>query len=311
MSRLPRAAPPWPLARGAKVAAPSADHDAADRHSAARTRKPRSGVCLEARLELARMALDVNVVAEARSLQLNRPPQNAADNEEQSLGCGSGKRSGRRLRMNARCKQRFIRVDVAQARQHPLVQKPSLDRAAPTAEGVLKLPGCNFQGVRAEGAKNSLRLARRAATEHSEPPWIAEAQLFAVFAEADPHVRMWQDRRMASRDNKLPRHAESHHKVPCLATVRGQADSQGLALAPHRPDPPSFQEVPEGVGLAADHERVQDFDRPNPTSGNAAFKPAADCFNFWKLGHDNSGRVSLEQRTGHQLFNKALTRDAG
>jgi len=220
------------LAARAEVAAAPRDHEAPDRPAATTAGFAGALVNAQALGVIAGAALDVNVVAEARALELHGVLQDFPDCPEKAAGLPGGNPAGLRQRMDAGHKERLIRIDVAKPGQQLLVHQPTLDGAAAGAHGAQELLLGHLLRVRPQSAERGFQLLMRAGAYPAEPPHIAKAQLLAL-AERQQHVCVRLDWRLARGDRELPGHAEAHQQITRRLVFGAELEGERLALALH------------------------------------------------------------------------------
>ncbi len=103
------------------MAASSTNDDSPDWFATSGTRLVCSAVGAQPRLEIAGIAVDIDVIAKGRALQRHRPMQNFLNGAMKRTAGRMRERSSRSLRMNPGIKERLIRVYVAETRKHLLV----------------------------------------------------------------------------------------------------------------------------------------------------------------------------------------------
>ncbi|HYA64605.1 MAG TPA: hypothetical protein VED66_15480, partial [Candidatus Sulfotelmatobacter sp.] len=168
------------LAAGAEMAAAPCDHNAPDGPPTAVAGLAGALVNSQAERVIAGAALDVDVIAEARALELHGMVQDFSDRFEKAAGSWSGNPTGLRQRMYAGHKERLISINIAEPGQQLLVHQPTLDGAAAGAHGAEEVLLGNLLRVRTEAVERRLHLLERAGAQPAEPAHIAKAQLLAL-----------------------------------------------------------------------------------------------------------------------------------
>ena len=116
------------LAAFAHIGTATGGHDLADHGAAARARLACAAVNQEAVLKGAAGPIDVTEIVDRGALGVDPRLQRLLDPGPQPLQLGPRQATGGPERMDARPEKRFIGVDVADARDPPLVQHERLDR---------------------------------------------------------------------------------------------------------------------------------------------------------------------------------------
>jgi hypothetical protein len=134
--------------------------------------------------------------------------------------------------MNARFEQRFICVDVPQARNKVLVHQPTLDSAFAATHSRQELRLGYALSIRAERPPYLFQLRFGQRAQSAEAPHITEAQFFVAIVESHEYVGMWLNRSVVRGDRELARHAQAHQKkTRRLAFFARQLDGNRLAPA--------------------------------------------------------------------------------
>ena len=200
------------LAFGTEVAAAAAHHDPADRAAAPATSLAGPLIDAQPGQEISGAALNVDVVAEAGALKLDRALQDLLHRPVQATGSLGGEPARLGQGMNPRFEERFVRVDVAETGEDLLVEQPAFDRAATSPRGVEELLFRDLRRIRPEPPKNSLQLVARAATEPAETARVAKANLLSAVLENQSHVGVRLKSGVARDNHQLSRHAETHYE---------------------------------------------------------------------------------------------------
>ena len=183
------------LALRTEVAAAARDHDAADFRLAVSAGLAGALIDAQARQEIARAPFDVNVIPKARALKghsiLEHLPHRSIElarfTRRHSARLGEG--------MDARREERLVGVDVAEARQDPLVHQPALDGAPAAAQGMQELVEGDLLRIRPETRKDRLQLRARATPQTAEAARIAVPQFLSSSLQFQSQVGMRLERR--------------------------------------------------------------------------------------------------------------------
>lgn len=170
------------------MAAPAADNNPADRCAAAPAGFTGSAVGAQTRLKISGTPFNIRIIPETRALQINRTlkdPANRADEEAAGRPCDF---AGLGLGMDSRLKKRFIRINIAQARQRVLVQQQAFHGAAPAFKHMVELLFGHFKRVRTERAEKFFNLFSRTTAKHAEPPRVPITELLPAIIQNHEHV---------------------------------------------------------------------------------------------------------------------------
>jgi hypothetical protein len=148
----------------AEVAAATGNNQPPNRVPATETRL--AGALIDAELgeEIARAPFSVPIVTDAGASQSQGPVKDLPHGPAQAASADRGELSRWGQRMDARCKERFVRIDVANSRQKLLVHQATLDAPAPCLQGCQELFFGDLPRIRPKPGENLLEFAARAAT---------------------------------------------------------------------------------------------------------------------------------------------------
>jgi len=202
---------------------PSRQTNALDGPAAARARHPGSAVNTKLLLKFPLAAGGTDVIANAGATLIDGTVQNRNDGLTQTLSLPGCRILSELAGMQARFEQRFIRINIANAGYHALIQQDGLEAA----------PGCRktFLPVIRVQVKRLWPQARileklvqpfglgeqgRAA----EAANIAKAQLLSSAVQAKHQMRMIRDRSFGRHHRQLSGHAQVHDEVAFLIETK-------------------------------------------------------------------------------------------
>src|SRR5580704_12249169 len=113
--------------------------------------------------------------------------------------------------MNLRAPQTFVRIDVSDAPQEPLIQQQRLDPCAARSRLLHKLLNGDFQRIRAEGSQLSRKWPCRQIGEATKSPRVGIAQ-FAIIVEQETGMGMFFARLRRGIRTNLSSHSEMHEQ---------------------------------------------------------------------------------------------------
>jgi hypothetical protein len=176
----------------------------------------------------------VTVIAHGCSLEPNRlfqdsldgPPQPVESLAAQVWHSGSGVNPGR--------KQDFVGIDVADSRDHVLVEQQGLDPAPAAGKERPETVGIQLQGLPTQPAQFH-RLGRLRGDEHTDEtefPHIPEAEVPAGLKKIDNQIRVLIGRHLLGTNLQPARHLEMKKKAQVSRTI----DQDHLAPPPDTDD---------------------------------------------------------------------------
>src|SRR5260370_15159820 len=158
----PSAVSPWPaqlaalrqtrcgLAFRAEIAAASCDNHSPNRRATAVTALPFASICPMVPLIFSRLPLGVKKIGNRRPARQNRLPQNVLQDPPQHLRLLRAQLCSPPHGINLCPPQTFIRVNIADAAQHALIQQPRFNLRVPRTDSRCKFLSAHQQRI---GAK--------------------------------------------------------------------------------------------------------------------------------------------------------------
>ena len=266
------AAPPDPrdgLAARAEERRAVHERDPPDRGAAAVAGQPLAAVGVQRPVEVAGLAVDVDVERVERRPAVDRgqPSSPRATGRAPTLTCGRVSPGARPVTVHLRAPQRLVGVDVADARDEGLVEELALDArrtpAHPRHErGVVELRVERVAGDvgdlrRQLARRRSRRAARRtSAGRRSASPGSARPGP----SRDEPHPQV----PLVGCARVLEQHLAAHPEVAEQRVVVVEGEPQVLAAAPGGLDPApheSGDEARRAARVAAHRPRMQHLDR--------------------------------------------------
>ncbi len=205
--------------------------------------------------------------------------------------CARFKRSSGTQRVDCGAKQRLVGVDVADARDPPLVEQQRLDRRAPPARERAQVLGGEalVEGLVAQ-ARGEERLERL----------LAEQQLAgAESARVDDHQatlrsQLQPDADMAGLRARFRQDGAGHAQVLGQVDLIGEAPHQILAAATQLLHAPPEERVGKFLGRERTRPaRIENLDPDQPPALHQGRQLASDRLDLGKLGH---GSPAYEHR---------------
>ena len=264
------------------MAAPTRHDDALDRAVTTPARLACATIGLEPLPIISLSTFDVNVVAETRPLKVNRPAQNLFERLIEPTKRSAGKPAGLGEGMNPRRKEGLVRINIPQAGEASLIEKPTFHRAAPGARGLEKLRLGHLLRVGSKPPKNRLQFLQRAGAQPAEAASITESDFLFARVERQANVSVRLKRLLAPTHGELARHAQAHHQEVHRSTILSfKRERQHLPLALNGSDPSPANPTHKAGRRTHEDPRMQDFNFADLASENALPKPSGNGFDFW------------------------------
>src|SRR6185436_7958018 len=206
------------LAARAEVRRSRALDDALDRRAAAPARHPRAVVHQGVILEVARLAVAADEIAQARAARLDGRAQRELDRRDKLFVFFQGNFSRPPARLDPRAEQALARVDVADTDHALRVHEELLDRNSQASREPVQARAGQRARQRLDAEVREQRVAIDVATrpEHrAKAARIAQAQ--ALIAEQQVEVIVLARRRARRDEPQAARHAEMKNEVSIAA----------------------------------------------------------------------------------------------
>src|SRR3989304_1407590 len=127
-----------PLTAGAVIRRALPLHACAYRRAETKTRLIRASIAQKVVLEMPRLSVAADVIAQTRAAGIDRKRERFLDLDREHLAAGEADAPRRRLRIDAGAKQRFAGVDIADPGDQMAVHQRLLDRNAAVARLVVQ-----------------------------------------------------------------------------------------------------------------------------------------------------------------------------
>jgi len=244
-------------------------------------------------LILSRLAFGVKKIGNRRSAQHNRFPQDILQRAPQHLSFFPAQPGSQPRWMNFRSPQALVRIDIAHAAQHTLVQKESLDPRAPSANPVREFFRAYFERIGAESRQLLGKQCFGQVGDAPKTPRVGVAQFTPIIQEhADMRMFFkWLPRR-SRRD--MAGHPQMHEQ----RSRRRVSICRRAGVSIHRREPQQhelavtldrFDLAPRQVllqrGRIVDKIRFAQRDGNNPAAENCLPQSACYRFDFGKFRH--------------------------
>jgi len=221
-------------------------------------------------------------IAEGGAAVIDGALENGADRGVEPPDFSGCQRVGATPRMEARVPQRLVDVDVAESRDHGLIEQQRLEQPLPAAKA--RAQRLEREGrIERFGSERSERIGRavRHEPQASELARVVEDEPTAV-GKIDNHVVVGAGAFAWLREAEFAGHAQMDQQA--AARVQFGHDVLGAAREPR--DRAAGQSAGERFGRAANGTRPANGDgaddRPFETVGAQV---AHDGFDFWQFGH--------------------------
>jgi hypothetical protein len=265
-----------PLAPRAEVGCPPADDDSPDRPTAARTWLASPLVDLEMLLHVT-IAVGRGVVVDRGATPDDRLGQDAAKLHPQPALVGGPERRGRPQRVQPRCPQRFVGVDVADARDERLVEEERLQSPLPRPKAAAERADRQLVRQRLWPYRGERVVGRDVEPDPAELANVPKADLAAILEREDKaDVRvvwpsLWHDEELTG-----------HLQVDRQERSAGKVDHELLAAPADGLDPAAGHTVGERL-------QTEVAERPSPArlgidDRRANDEPAQVAGNGFDLG---------------------------
>ncbi len=244
-------------------------------------------------LILSRLAFGVKKIGNRRSAQHNRFLQNILQRAPQRLSFFPAQPGSQSRWMNFRSPQALVRIDIAHAAQHALVQKESLDPRAPPANPIREFVSAHFERISAESGQFFGKQFFGQVGDAPETPRVGVAQFTPIIQEhAD--VRVFSQRLRRRTRGDLTGHSQMHEqrsrgRIPICRDVRShirrrQPQKHEFAVTLDRFDLAARQVLFQRVRIV-DKIRFTQRDGKNPPTEDRLPQSAGHRFDFGKFRH--------------------------
>jgi len=114
--------------------------------------------------------------------------------------------------MDACREECLVSIDIAQARENPLVHEPALDSAPSPTHGSAELTLRHLLGVGPKAPEQGVQLLTCAAAQATEATRVAEAKFLGAVFKQQPHMSVSGEGIDHSRDDELACHPQPDDK---------------------------------------------------------------------------------------------------
>ena len=167
------------------MAAPACYDHALDFCPATKTRFPIALVDTVPELELATLAVGIDIVGNGGAAETNCFGQNLADCPMEPKELFPRQIFGDASRMQTRAEQALVCIDVANAAQNFLVEQQRLDAGAPRSEVSAEILGADFERLVAQMSLEIRQLRLRDEKHAAEAPDVRIAQLSPIVEDKE------------------------------------------------------------------------------------------------------------------------------
>ncbi len=260
---------------------PGGDLDRADRRPATQAGPLRTAIDTVPFLKRARSARRVRIVPKRGAAGVDRRTQRLPNPARQAAYPGVAHVRCPRGRMDARNKQRFVAVDVAEAGNHPLIEKQGLDLPAPATQTPQRR-NADGQGIRPGRRQAGGRTVRPGVKpDAAEPPRIADAKVGGAPRKTHANVRVASQRRAARFELRPTAHPEVNDQF----SRRPERKDDSLSDAFDAVETAARQSALKRPPAPAHVIRPGNPYRRHHRSDQRTTKLAHDRLNFGQLGH--------------------------
>ena len=203
----------------AEVASAAGDDDAANRGAAAKAFFALAIVDAVLPLKFALLAGRIDVVRNRRAARANRLVQNMLQGAIQPVQFLLRKICSEAPGMDFRAPEAFVRVDIAYAAQHRLIEEQSLDVRFARVERRGELCFGGFERIEAERTENLFLIGGGQDAHASEAANVGVAQL-ATVVEGEKDMRVRAGGGSSGIDDELAGHAEVHDQRKFSHAIR-------------------------------------------------------------------------------------------
>ncbi len=271
------------LTAGAIMCAPPGEKDPSDPASTSTAGFSFASINLQAILEQPLGPEAVPEVAHRRPSESNRLLEDLEDGGLESFQAPTAQAGDIRLGMKPGFVKDFVGIDVADTREHPLVEEETLEPAAPAPEPLEKNRLVQLQRFRTEKAKlpGPLRIRRPHNPDEPELADIPVTEFPRAAFEAKDKMRMLVGRGIPEAEDKLPGHLEMDDE----SQSAGEIYQDHFASAAQAADPPAPELLEREIPRVPDDWREQQTDIPDLEAAEKRTEAAEDRFDFRELGH--------------------------
>jgi hypothetical protein len=225
-----------------------------------------------------------HVIPDRRSMSLDGPDEHLHKRAPQAVRFRWAQFSAATPGMETSFEQRFVRIDIPDARKYPLVEKHGFEESRRSRQPFPPVFCVEVERLRPEPYRLEKALESRAIGDHrcaAEAAHVAESQLCPARIQIEHQVSMARHWLIAPQDSQLARHSEMDDQL--AASVEGEHDPFPAPV--HVSDAPADEHLAPAPSPAPPKRSRTDSDRKASSTNERRPQISDDRFNFRKLGH--------------------------
>lgn len=271
------------LTAGAIMCAPPGEKDSPEPTRAATAGFPFASINLQAILEQSFKPEAVPEVAHRRPLEVDRFFKDPGDSGPESFQAPAAQAGDIGPGMKLGFVKDFVGIDIADTREHPLVEEEILEPAAPAPEPLEENLPVQVQRFRTEKAKlpGPFRIRRPHNPDEPELADIPVAEFPRGTFETQNEMRVLVERGVPDAEDELAGHLEMDDE----SQSAGEIHQDHLAATAQAADPTTDELLERETARVPDNRRGQQKDAPDPEVAEKRTEAADDRFDFRELGH--------------------------
>ena len=262
--------------------APSRHHGLLDRSPAAPTDLAAPSEDPQLAPEVAGAPMEIPEVEEGGAAVADRQAQHALGGIEDGAPRRAVPVGGTREGVDPGAEQRLVRVDVAQARGHALVQQHGLPRGAPTGDPRGPFGEAHLEHVGPDVVDGAGPLWVVDQGPAAEAAHVAVAYRAALEVEDGVHVPVGG---MVGRKEELPGHSQVEHEVGGRGAVGVEAQDHVLAVAMDEVEALALHRPAHGPRIRLEDRGAPHAQLAEPTPDHLGPQGRRDALHLRQLGH--------------------------
>jgi hypothetical protein len=185
--------------------------------------------------------------------------------------------------MKAGFVENLVGIDVADTREHPLVEEKAFEPAATAPESLEERRPVHLQRLRTKKTELSRALSVGCRHDPDEPelPDIPKTEFPRRPSEAHKEMRVLIGGSVSDTEDELAGHLEMDNQ----GQSAGEIQQDHLAAPAQAADPATDQRLERKKNGSSDDRRKQQADRADLESAEMWTEAADDRFDFRELGH--------------------------